>query len=108
MYANVELQISAGSNTVKAPEEAIIHSGERSVVIVQKAKGLFEPREVQTGVTGEGYTQVLRGLRAGETIVTSSQFLIDSESNLKAAISALLAGNQGVSQQEQPPAGAQH
>ena len=70
---------------VKVPNEAVLHSGERNVVIVEKEKGLFDPREVVTRSQARD-TQIIRGLRAGETIVTSSQFLIDSESNLKEAI----------------------
>jgi multidrug efflux pump subunit AcrA (membrane-fusion protein) len=60
------------------------------VVIVAKDGGRFEPREVQLGVSSGAMQQVTHGLTAGEKVVTSSQFLIDSESNLKAAISQLL------------------
>jgi hypothetical protein len=65
------------------------------VLIVEKEKGYFEPREVTLGATGEGYSQVIHGLREGETIVLSSQFLIDSESNLKEAISKMLSDRKG-------------
>jgi membrane fusion protein, copper/silver efflux system len=92
MYANVEMRIPGVSGAVKVPEEAVLHSGERSVVIVQNASGLFEPREVELGALGDGYREIRRGVRAGETVVTSSQFLIDSESNLKEAIQKVLGG----------------
>ncbi len=97
MYANIEIRTPAVSGAVKVPEEAIIHTGERAVVIVQKdpEKGVFEPREVKLGVTGGGYTEVRSGLRPGELVVTSSQFLIDSESNLKEAIQKMLAARAG-------------
>jgi Cu(I)/Ag(I) efflux system membrane fusion protein/cobalt-zinc-cadmium efflux system membrane fusion protein len=95
MYATVLFQPPAVSGAVKVPEQAILHSGTRSVVVVQKAHGLFEPREVELGPAGGGYQEVRRGLAAGETIVTSSQFLIDSESNLKAAIRQLLGDRNG-------------
>ena len=97
MYANIEIRTPAVSGAVKVPEEAIIHTGERAVVIVQKdrEKGVFEPREVKLGVTGGGYTEVREGLRPGEIVVTSSQFLIDSESNLKEAIQKMLAARSG-------------
>jgi Cu(I)/Ag(I) efflux system membrane fusion protein/cobalt-zinc-cadmium efflux system membrane fusion protein len=98
MYANILMRPQAVAGAVKVPEQAILHSGARNVVIVQKARGLFEPREVDLGAAGGGYQEVRRGLAAGETIVTSSQFLIDSESNLRAAIQQLLgdrAGTQG-------------
>ena len=91
MYANVEIRVPAVSGVVKVPSEAILRSGDRNVVIVEKEKGFFEPREVMIGVEGEGFTEIIRGLQEKETLVTSSQFLIDSESNLKEAISKMLA-----------------
>ena len=100
MYANVDIPVPAASGVVRVPEEAVLHSGTRNVVIVQKEKGLFEPREVQLGVTGGGYQEVRSGLRAGEVIVTSSQFLIDSESNLKEAISQMLGSTKSEGSQE--------
>ena len=111
MYANVEVRVPAVSGAVKVPEEAVLHSGERSVVIVEKAKGLFEPREVELGALGDGYREILKGVRAGETVVTSSQFLIDSESNLKEAIQKMTAGRAEAagepSQPASPPGGPQ-
>lgn len=95
MYANVEVRVPVVSGAVKVPEEAVLHSGEHSVVIVEKAKGLFEPREVELGALGDGYREIRKGVRAGETVVTSSQFLIDSESNLKEAIQTMLAERTG-------------
>jgi RND family efflux transporter MFP subunit len=91
MYANVEVHVPVVSAIVKVPEEAVLHSGESSVVIVEKAKGLFEPRTVELGALGDGYREIRKGVRAGEMVVTSSQFLIDSESNLKEAIQTMLA-----------------
>jgi Cu(I)/Ag(I) efflux system membrane fusion protein len=91
MYAKVEIRPPAVSGAVKVPDEAILRTGERNVVIVQKSEGLFEPRDVELGAGGGGYHQVLRGLKAGEKVVTSAQFLIDSESNLKEAINKMLA-----------------
>lgn len=91
MYANVVIRVPAVGNTVRVPEEAVLHTGERNIVIVRKGMDIFEPRDVEIGATGGGYQQVLRGLAPGEVIVTSSQFLIDSESNLREAISAMLS-----------------
>ena len=65
MYANVVIPVPAASGVVRVPEEAVLHSGERNVVIVQKEQGLFEPREVQLGATGGGYQEVRSGLQAG-------------------------------------------
>ncbi len=103
MYANVEIRAPAVSGVVKVPDEAILHSGDRNVLIVEKGKGFFEPREVTLGATGEGYSQVIRGLREGETVVVSSQFLIDSESNLKEAISKMLAAQKEEKETAEPP-----
>lgn len=90
MYATVNVATPAVSSAVKVPSQAILHSGERAIVIVQTGQGVFEPREVQLGAAGDGEQEVRSGLEAGEVIVTSSQFLIDSESNLKAAIRQML------------------
>ncbi|MCH8276783.1 MAG: efflux RND transporter periplasmic adaptor subunit [Bacteroidetes bacterium] len=87
MYANITIRVPAVSGAVKVPEEAILHTGERSVVIVAKGQGVFEPREVHLGAMGGGYREVRRGLSADEIVVVSSQFLIDSESSMKEAIS---------------------
>jgi Cu(I)/Ag(I) efflux system membrane fusion protein/cobalt-zinc-cadmium efflux system membrane fusion protein len=95
MFANIILRAGGVSNSVLVPDQAVLHSGERAVVVVVKAEGLFEPREVQLGIESNGMQEITRGLSAGETIVTSSQFLIDSESNLKAAISQLLSERAG-------------
>ena len=89
MYADVEIATPVSENTVVVPVQAIIHSGRRHVAVVSLGEGRFQPRDIDIGVEAEGYYQVLKGLREGETIVTSSQFLIDSESNLKAAVSAM-------------------
>lgn len=106
MYANVAIAAPAVRGAVRVPQQAVIHSGERSVVIVEKGKGLFDPRVVELGASGGGFQEVRSGLRAGETIVTSSQFLIDSESNLKAAISQILGnrdrGAPGVKETPKP------
>ena len=91
MVAEVELEIPGPANALKVPEEAVLHSGERSVVIVQKERNLFEPREVELGAAGGGFQEIRRGLSAGERVVTSSQFLIDSESNLREAINKIAA-----------------
>lgn len=99
MYANVEIRVPAVSGVVKIPNEAILHTGERAVVVVEKEKGYFEPREVSIGAQGEGYSEITRGLQAGENIVISSQFLIDSESNLKEAISKMLAARKSEKEQ---------
>lgn len=92
MFAEISVPIPQVAGAVRVPSEAVVRSGERSVVIVQKSPGLFDPREVELGAEGGGYLEIRKGVAAGETVVTSSQFLIDSESNLKAAINQMSGG----------------
>jgi len=103
MYARVEIEVPALSGVIIVPEEAILHSGERSVVVIEKEEGLFEPRQVELGPQGGGYHAVLSGLRSGEQVVTSSQFLIDSESNLQEAINKMLAAQRAGETAGEPP-----
>jgi RND family efflux transporter MFP subunit len=86
MNATVTIHSTVNKKAITVPDQAIIHSGIRTLVVIAKGGGYFEPREIRTGQTAQGYTEVLSGVREGEEIVVSSQFLIDSESNLKAAI----------------------
>ena len=89
MYVNVELEVETASNAVAVPDSALIDTGVRQVVIVDKGDGRFEPRDVKVGATGEGYYEILKGVTAGEVVVTSANFLIDSESNLKTALGGM-------------------
>jgi multidrug efflux pump subunit AcrA (membrane-fusion protein) len=82
MYANVRLKSIISRSALAVPREAVIHSGEKEIVLVQTPKGNFESRTVKLGPEAKGYYQVLSGLKAGEKVVTSSSFLIDSESRL--------------------------
>jgi RND family efflux transporter MFP subunit len=86
MYANVMLKSEVTKKTIAVPEEAVIYSGDKTMAMVQKPSGGFESRELNLGVKTQGYVQVLSGLKAGERVVTSSNFLIDSESRLKDAL----------------------
>ncbi len=90
MYVNVTVRTSGAVDAVMVPSEAILHSGTRAVVVVARGGGVFEPREVVLGTESEGMQEVASGLAEGETIVVSSQFLIDSDANLRGAISQLL------------------
>jgi Cu(I)/Ag(I) efflux system membrane fusion protein/cobalt-zinc-cadmium efflux system membrane fusion protein len=89
MYANVSVRSEAAHERLAVPVESVIHSGERTLAVVSLGEGRFQPREVEVGVQADGYYEILSGLHGGERIVTSAQFLIDSESNLKAAVSAM-------------------
>lgn len=91
MYAGVEITIRLGDK-VAVPEGAIIDTGIRKVAIVEKGAGYFEPRDVKLGTKAGDYYEVLDGLKVGERVVTSANFLIDSESKLKEAVGG--AGHQ--------------
>jgi len=87
MYADVVFHTDgAGAKVTAVPDSAIIDSGTRQVVLVAKGDGRFEPRAVKLGRRGEGYAEVIEGIEPGEEVVTSANFLIDAESNLKAAL----------------------
>ena len=91
MYATVDFQPVVARNAIAVPSHAVIRTGTRDIVVVALGKGRFSPREVQLGAEGEGWVQVVSGLEDGDQIVTSSQFLIDSESSLQEAIQKLIA-----------------
>ncbi len=88
MYANVEIKVHLGEKLV-VPEGAIIDTGLRQMAIVDKGSGYFEPREVKVGTKVDDEYEVIKGLRAGERVVTSANFLIDSESKLKEAVGSM-------------------
>lgn len=87
MYADVIFQAGGEGGAVTAvPDNAVIDSGTKQVVLVAKGDGRFEPRAVKLGRRGEGYVEITDGLKPDEDVVTSANFLIDAESNLKAAL----------------------
>ena len=93
MFTTVRIDTRHKSDVLIAPTEAIIHSGARNLVFVALAEiGKYEPRQVTTGLVGDGHvTEILSGLKAGEVVVVSGQFLLDSESQLQEAMQKLLA-----------------
>jgi Cu(I)/Ag(I) efflux system membrane fusion protein len=101
MYANVELKVPLGER-LSVSEDSVINTGERKIVFIAMGDGYFEPREIKVGRKAEGYYEVLDGLKEGEKVVTSADFLIDSESRLKAALGAFgmpgMAGMEPVSE----------
>jgi len=105
MYATVVFEPAAARDTVAVPNQAVLRTGERDVVIVALGDGRFAPRDVTLGASGDGYVQVLDGLAAGERIVTSSQFLIDSESNLKEAIEKMVEQKRAKAMKKMAPDG---
>jgi Cu(I)/Ag(I) efflux system membrane fusion protein len=91
MYATVRFHPVVARDAVVVPSMAVLRTGERNVVVLAEGEGQFAPRQVVLGSEGDGYTQVLSGLEEGEQVVTSAQFLIDSESNLKEAVRKMVA-----------------
>ncbi len=91
MYAQVELPV-AGSAVLAVPNSAIIDSGARRVVLIDLGDGRFEPREVKAGSRGDEYVAILDGVKEGERVVVAANFLIDAESNLKAALAGMAGG----------------
>jgi Cu(I)/Ag(I) efflux system membrane fusion protein/cobalt-zinc-cadmium efflux system membrane fusion protein len=91
MFATVRIEARRKEDVLHIPTEAVIHSGQRDIVFVARGLGKYEPRQVVTGLVGSDHsTEVLSGLRAGETVVTSGQFLLDSESQLQEAVQKLM------------------
>lgn len=112
MFARVEMAVVSNGEVLTVPNSAVIDSGTRQVVLVQLAQGRFEPRTVRLGNRSEDYVEVLNGVAKGEQVVTSANFLIDAESNLKAALGGMSHAHGGSTTQEKaqdnsPPA-AEH
>jgi Cu(I)/Ag(I) efflux system membrane fusion protein len=89
MFTSVSFRSTALHDDVAISEQAVIRSGLRNIAVVALGGGYFAPREIRTGLSADGYVQVTEGIHEGENIVTSAQFLIDSESNLKAAVAGM-------------------
>ncbi len=90
MFAEVTIYASKQMSALVIPAEAVIRSGTRDKVLVMRSAGKFEPRSITTGLSSNGKVSVLEGLTEGEKVVTSSQFLIDSESSLREATAKML------------------
>jgi membrane fusion protein, copper/silver efflux system len=86
MYVDAEIDIGSPDPVLTVPESAVLDAGSRQAVLVAKGEGRFEPRDVKLGHRGGGYVEVREGLSDGEPVVVSANFLIDAESNLKAAL----------------------
>jgi Cu(I)/Ag(I) efflux system membrane fusion protein len=92
MYADVEIATGSEAPVVTVSNSAVIDSGERQIVLLDKGEGRFEPREVKIGRRGGGRVEIREGLAENDKVVVSANFLIDAESNLKAALSGLDSG----------------
>jgi Cu(I)/Ag(I) efflux system membrane fusion protein len=82
MFTDVEIRIGLGKR-LTIPDSAVIDTGTGQVVYVDRGNGAFEPREIRTGLQADGAVEVLRGLKAGDKVASSANFLIDSEAQLK-------------------------
>lgn len=89
MFAYVKIYAGPKKDVVKIPREALIVTGERESVIIDSGKGKYQPVDVVTGMHNHGMVEILSGLNEGDNIVTSGQFLIDSEANLQASFNRL-------------------
>lgn len=91
MYTNVEIETSPLEGVIAVPMEAVLFSGERNLVFISLGQGRFAPRDVTIGIeSGDGFYEVKAGLSEGEVVVTSGQFLLDSESRLQESIAKML------------------
>jgi Cu(I)/Ag(I) efflux system membrane fusion protein len=93
MAATVEIHTPVPGSRTAIPESALIDTGRRQVVLVERGEGRYEPRPVKVGARAPGWVQVVDGLEPGEKVVTQATFLIDAESNIRAALAAFTAGD---------------
>ena len=89
MFANVEIKSKVKDEAIAVPETALIRSGKKNIIVLALGEGQFKPVEVTIGNYSDGYYEVLSGIKLNDKIVTSGQFMIDSESNLRSAINLL-------------------
>jgi Cu(I)/Ag(I) efflux system membrane fusion protein len=94
MYVDAEIDTGSGEPVLSVPESAVMDTGARQAVFVDKGQGRFEPREVKLGHRGSGYVEIRQGVTDGEPVVVSANFLVDAESNLKAALKGFAEGAQ--------------
>ena len=93
MYVDAEIDTGSPGSVLAVPESAVLDTGSRQAVLVDKGEGRFEPREVKLGHRGEGYVEIREGLAEDDPVVVSANFLIDAESNLKAALKGFAEGS---------------
>ncbi|SCW87861.1 membrane fusion protein, Cu(I)/Ag(I) efflux system [Rhizobium mongolense subsp. loessense] len=89
MYADVEIEAGVQKPVVVVPNSAVIDTGNRQVVFIDKGDGKFEPKDVSLGARGEEQTEITKGIAAGDEVVVAANFLLDAESNLNSALSGM-------------------
>jgi Cu(I)/Ag(I) efflux system membrane fusion protein len=106
MYADVTIYGGAKKDVIVIPREALISTGNEQRVILSQGKGRYTPRDVVAGIESGDWIEIVSGLNVGDTVVTSGQFLIDSEASLKASIARMSdAGSIGSSEVAKPIVG---
>ena len=104
MFAQVKIQSPVAHSAVVVPSDAVLDTGLKQHVFIALGQGRFEPREVKLGVLGnDGMREVLSGLKGGEEVVTSAQFMLDSESRFREAVQMMMPGAETGSPAEEPP-----
>ena len=104
MFAQVKIQSPVTHSAVVVPSDAVLDTGLKQHVFIALGQGRFEPREVKLGVLGnDGMREVLSGLKGGEEVVTSAQFMLDSESRFREAVQMMMPGAETNSPSEEPP-----
>lgn len=93
MYVDAEISIGSGAPVLAVPESAVMDTGSKQAVFIDRGEGRLEPREIKLGQRGDGYVEIRDGLNEGEHVVTSANFLVDAESNLKAALKGFSEGS---------------
>lgn len=93
MYVDAEIMVGSGAPVLTVPESAVMDTGSRQAVFVDRGEGRFEPREIKLGRRGDGYVEIRQGVAEGEPVVVSANFLVDAESNLKAALKGFSEGS---------------
>jgi Cu(I)/Ag(I) efflux system membrane fusion protein len=102
MYADVFVDLDSATG-VAIPDSAVIETGLRQIVFVDLGGGSIEPREVKVGIRGDGKAQILSGVKEGERVAVRANFLLDSESRLRAALAGMTGGGAAPPPQGAPP-----
>ena len=102
MFADITISSDTQEDAIVIPSEAVVRSGDRTQAFVVREPGKFEPRDIRTGIESQGFVTVLDGVSAGEEVVTSAQFLVDSESKLREATAKMMEVLERADRTEEP------
>ena len=91
MFAEVAIEGGTAKPVVTVPDTAVVDTGDRQVVFVDLGDGRFEPRNVKTGLRGDGRVEIMDGVKTGDRVVVAANFLLDAESNLTSALKAMIS-----------------